>query len=963
MRSPFMAFIVVLMMIGSTAVVLAADEPSTSKLNEVEAQSFVQVLDITSYPDDQDGDELFDGIQVVAKVHYNRTGDYTVHFKLSPVDGSWWLSSAESQRIDKTPSNAHHVVLFEGWKIRNRGYNGYLVAQVDVLNPVNDQVLSTHKETLDRYYRAAQFESIDSGAVVTGLGTMKGLDFDGNGLYEVLEVPVIVETTTPGLYRVLMHYSWQTVAVSDVNARTRTNSMTNWSQMEAGENTVMMWVSGGHLKLASTIQFSVYVYKGVFPGTAYAHPALSVPDNTVYEAPLLRGIYADRHAEKAVDRDDDGVAESLRVSVRLDVDIPGQYTLTAVLAPSGTIDYDDNSQIISHFERLLTASKAAKSTMTWNFEAGTRWAFFEFDGRLLNAWGHDGPYDVHVLVYGPAPTIPTIFDFETADFLADQFVPPKPPLEFTRGHEDMGVMDPGAALFDALQVDFYAKVNTPATYTAFAVLYHDGQEIAYARAKGWLPAAESVKITMTFPGSAIYASGARGTFTVVIWVQGAGIAWNDTTLEHPMTTSYRTGEYSYAMFSPPKLQPDRKDPQPVEDLDFILLRTGIMVVRIDRDRPDLTFYMTDDDGRTALFRVTYTRLLAFADANEDGAPQAPEVAYTSALWAYDWDLSDVSLEEDPTTGRIATFSMSTTVDLIENDPLAAELARPLFTIEDFAKITLVFTLASRDIDHTGEVGTYSVLGGAELKVDIHIDVLAPVKGIDFLTIEQILKDDRGEYVPRTTESDEASDTPDELRRYRETPDLKQRIEFKKRVATPAFYSWVKKAEITRADGTEEVADVLAAYIVTDSRMLLYLSYPYDVETAYIYHDPSVGIYEGGFPGIPEEWIAAFDPLLYGVAALAAVAIVTSLRARGKKEEDGEHEEEEEMDEGTDGETDGEPPQAPVEVRPVQAADGIPSLPEEPVGQNGSTMLPQPPPTVAGTPPVEGQPEEWVDWKD
>ena len=959
-----MALIVVLMMIGSTTAALAADEPTPYKLNEVEGQAFVQVLDISSYPDDQDGDRLYDGIQVVARVLYNRTGEYTVHFKLSHLDGSWWLSSAESQLVDTSPYDAYHEMLFEGWKINSRNYNGYLVAQVDVVNPATNKVLASYKETLDRYYKASQFETVSSGAKVTGLGAMKALDFNGNGLAEILELAVIVETTTPGLYRVVMYYTWQAaVATSDVNAKSHTHTMTNWSQMDEGENTVLMWISGGHLKLASTVTISVYVYKGVFPGEPFNSDPLTVQDGSLFEAPLLRGIFNGAHNEIAVDRPVDGEAEYLQVSVGLDVVIPGRYTMTAVLGPAGTIGYDDTSQVISHFERLLDASKAAKSTNTWDLKAGTQTAYFAFDGRLLNAWDHDGPYEVHVLVYGPAPTIATIFDFETKTFSADQFLKPKPPLEFTQGHSDQGVIDPGTALYKALKVDFNVKVNTPGTYAASAILYHGGQEIAYARAEGPLASAGNAIITMTFPGSAIFASEAVGSFKVVIWVKGEGIAWNDTTLEHPMTATYQTGEYSYKMFSQPKLQPDRRDPQPVEDLDYVLLRTGIMVVRIDRDKPDLTFYMTDDDGKNALFRVTYTRLLAFADVSEDGAPQAAEIAYTSALWAYDWDLSEVSLSEDPTSGRIATFTMSTTVDLIENDPLATELARPLFAIEDFAKITLVFTLTSRDVNHTEEVGTYSILGGAELKVDIHIDVLAPVRGIDFLTIEQTLKDDRGEYVPKTTESNGASIIPDVLKRYRETEELKQRIEFKKNVIAPAFYSWVKKAEITNADGTEEVADVLAAYLITDSRMLLYLSYPYDEETAYIYHDPSVGIYEGGFPGIPDEWVAAFDPLLYGVAALAAVAIVTSLRSRGKKDEEEEYDEDEYEEDEEQEMSDGKVPEDPVDVTPVKVVDDVPSLPEEPVGQNGSTMLPQPPPVAAATSPVETRPEEWVDWKE
>ncbi|MCK5415707.1 MAG: hypothetical protein KAJ35_10035, partial [Thermoplasmata archaeon] len=540
----------------------------------------------------------------------------------------------------------------------------------------------------------------------------------------------------------------------------------------------------------------------------------------------LRGIYANEHNESLKDIDNDGLAEFLRVAVKLDIKIPGEYTLTAVLGPAGTIGYDPNTQVLQHFERLLAASKAAKATMTWTLESSQVWAFFEFDGRLLNAWGYDGAYDVYVLAYGPKPTIGTIFKFTTLSATADMFVHPLPPLEFADEHSDEGVIAPDSTLYEGLRVTYNVKVNTPGPYTAFAILYHENQEISYVRAEGWMGTGDQ-QIIMTFPGQAIYYSGVVGSFTSILKVTGAGIAWNDTTLKHPMTAKHVTSEYSFKMFQPPKVKVDRKVPQPVEDLDFILLRTGIMVVRVDRDKPDLTFYMTDDDGRTALFRVTYTRLLAFSDVNDDGAPQGDEIAYTSALLAYDWDLSDISLEEDPETGRIATVSLTTTVDLVENDPLAAELARPVFTIEDFAEITLVFTLSSEDVNRTDEVGTYSILGGAELKVDVHIDVLTPVEGIDFLTIEQTLKDDRGAYLPKTTEKDAEAPTPDELRRYRETQALKQRIEFRKATATPAFYSWVKKAEVTRSDGTEEVADVLAAYLVTDGRMLLFLSYPYE----------------------------------------------------------------------------------------------------------------------------------------
>jgi len=960
MRNSFMALFVALMMLGPAMVAMAetGPQPDPTSTDGVDNAS-VNILDITGYPDDDDGDGLFDGVQVVSKVGFSRSGDYYLHVKLMPTDGSWWLSAAETQTIEKAPTEVYFEVRFEGWKIRNRNYTGYLVAEVSVLTPATNAVLDTYRETLDRHFKVWEWESTWTGARITGFGTAIALDFDGNGKYELAELPVLIETRTPGLYRVILTYTWERIDVTSVDGRLNQYSITNWTQLEEGINEVPMWVSGAHIRQATSMTFKAYVYKGVFPG-AGNEVTLQVTDPEAYETPTLRGIHDGTHLEVAKDKDADNLAEALQITVGLDVNIPGDYTLTAVLGPKGTLRYDAATADTTLINRLLADRTAAKSTMTWTYGPGDRFAWFSFDGRLLNTWDYDGAYDVIVFAWGPRPVIGTVFKFTTKEFTADQFVHPVPPLQFSGGHIDEGVLDTQTGLLKGLKVTYNVKVNMPGTYTAFAVLYHDGLEIAYTRAQGDLPVSDA-QITMAFPGEAIYNSRAEGTLTAVIWVTGDGVAWNDTTLEHPMTVRYETDEYTWKMFTPPRLKVGPKDPQPVEDLEFILLRTGLMVVRVDRDRPDLTFYMTDDDGRTALFRVLYNRLLAFTDVNEDGAPQPGEVAYTSPLLAYDWEMSDILLSEEPETGRVATFDLTTTIDLVENDPLAQELGRPLFTVEDFARITLTFTLTSRDVNHSDEVGDFKTLGGTELKVDILIEVMSPVEGIDFLTVEQVLKDDRGTYLPKTTEDSPANEpAPDVLQRYRETDDLKQRIEFRQSAKTPAFYSWLKKAELTRSDGTEEVTEVMAAYIVTDGRMVLFLSYPYDVETISIYHDPSLGIYEGGIPGIPEEWKAIFDPLLFGVSALAAVAMVVALRSRGGREEEEEYDDDDmEMD---DGPLDVAPEEGPPS-EPKQGPPDIPELPDEPQANNGSTILPQPPPVPPGPPPPSDGPGDWVEHKD
>ncbi len=974
MRTPVMALLVALMMFGPALLALAepandlsSDGTDSTLRPYLEAEPRIVVEDIIAYLDDQDGDKLLDAIQLVSKIVFNQTGEFVIITRLSPVDESWWLSVSEpytvKPAVDSPTGTANEATLpetkyfgasFEGWKLNSRKVNGYLVARVEVQS-ASGNAIAGYSETLEDYFRYPDFEPAVAGARVIGIDTPVKLDFDGNGRHEILEMPVQVDTTTPGLYRLVMVYRWSSTVVGE-DARFHWQTVTNESQLQAGINVVPMWISGGHILTSQNISVSVYIYKSAFAGQAF-RATYDVLDPLQYERPSNR-IHTGAHTETGIDSDSDGLFDLLKVEVGLDVVYPGDYSMSAVLLPSRTADdgtAETGPLTVDLINRLLAMKKAAKATWKWTYGQGESRAEFLFDGRLVNAWGHDGSFDVYVFWYGPAPFLGGVFGLRTIEFEADDFVHPVPPLEFGMHHADKGVSKAGTELFDGLMVSFNAHVNTPGLYTAFAVLYNgDGKEVAYSRAEGHLEKG-AASIDMVFPGQSIYLSRASGTFTAVVWVQGAGYSWNDTTLVAPMTARHITRSYEWEQFTPPRFQLGPKDPQPVEDLTFVLLRTDIMAVRIDRNNPDLTFYMTEDDGTNHLLRVMYTRLLAISDENADGAPQAGEIVYTSSLFSYDWDMTQISLVEDPVTGRVASFSLSTTVDLVEHDPAAAELARPLSTVEGFARLTLNFSLASRDTNRTDDVGTYLILGGAELKVDIHIEVLTPIEGIDFLTIEQVLRDDRNRYRPDPT-GEGASGAVDELRRYVDTEELKQRIEYREGSGSPGFYSWVRRAEVTKVDGTEEVVDVLAAYMVTDGRVLLYLSYPYDVNTSYVLHDPSLGIFEGGIPfiPIPEEWRAIFDPMLYGLAAVAAVAVVYGMRGRR-----GRPEEEDEMEWEDDGPLEPEPPLRPAP--PQQPDDGIPTLPDEPVVTNGSTILQQPPPTPQM--PVQGPGDGWAEVED
>jgi hypothetical protein len=124
-----------------------------------------------------------------------------------------------------------------------------------------------------------------------------------------------------------------------------------------------------------------------------------------------------------------------------------------------------------------------------------------------------------------------------------------------------------------------------------------------------------------------------------------------------------------------------------------------------------------------------------------------------------------------------------------------------------------------------------------------------------------------------------------VRPFKDIGGIEQTIDFSKDGTTPGFYSWVDSAETTLADGTQLPVDVRAGYTLVDGVMTLYLSYPYDVDTVSISHDPSLGIFDSALPPL-SAWKAVLDPVLWAASALAAVAVAYALRGtrRGRRGE-------------------------------------------------------------------------------
>ena len=914
------------------------------------ANEGVSVPRFKAQPVDANRNGALEAIELSSTVNFSRKGSFEVRLSLAADDGRWQLSWVESAfATGPFPASRYFEAGFEAWRLLKQQLGVGLVARVQVTNATTGVVVASAASKLGPY-SASDLEVPDGevGATVTGIGEVRGLDLDGNGAPDVLEVPVLLDVRQAATYTITL------AATSGAILQSATRTYFNTTELGKGPQTVRVWVPGSYVR--TVMELSAQARTGGYESNVLNSTA-TVSNAGKYETPDLAHLFTGANRTAGKDADGDRLFDALELQVGLEVAVAGEYHLTAILAPDG--EWVDAPVTFGNIARLLYSVQSGKVVaVSWDgkLPEGRTDVPFVVDGRTLYAWGHDGDYGAIVVAEGPAAFLWGAGRLHrVGTFDHTQFEAPEPPISLVPGHSDAGVPSRTGEGLSAIRVDYRVRVAVAGRYTALGTLLYDGKEVSYAHTVVSLPVGDGT-VSLTFPGEVIRAAVVDGALEARVRIYTGGLAIDNTTFEQGATGSHVTRAYSWREFAPPDPLTDPKQPTPEEGVDHVLLRTGDMVVVVLRDRPDFAFYLASDEGRRAYMRLLFTRLFAISDTNGDGAPQPGEVAYTVDLRAYEWDLSNVEVLDDATLGRIVRFEQSAVVDLVENDPTAEAEGRPLLAVTGFARVTLRLTLASRDAELPADGGMYTVAGGTELKVDVRIDVLRPVADVDFLTVEQLLRDDRGAYVPRPKEAVASPDEAPAIRSFRDREGLRQLVGFEGGKGAPGFYSWVRRADATADDGTTESVDVRAAYMLTQGVMLLYLSYPYDVTTASIYHDPSLGVVGGGLPPLPEVFESMFDPLLFTVSAVAAVAVAWGLRGGGRREDQDEKEEEEEA---------GEPPRAVASPAPRQRPGWQQpppqSAPQPPVPQYPPPQ-PYPPPPPA--PPQQAAPprQDRVEWE-
>jgi len=349
-----------------------------------------------------------------------------------------------------------------------------------------------------------------------------------------------------------------------------------------------------------------------------------------------------------------------------------------------------------------------------------------------------------------------------------------------------------------------------------------------ALVKSYLYPGENV-MSLEFTGSEIFSSRIDGNYIVSLVLEYD----NDVRDSKFYTT---LGYYYHGDFEP--VGKDLSDYTLALLSNTVRLETDALTAVIYEKTPVIEYYYTGDQT-SAMFKVTYTRLIGYSDANGDGMYDTGDSAvYTADLKAANWDSNKALFE------NFASFDFDITTSVTMTSTQYPDV-----------DVVLKFHYSS---------ASYTSNAQRKFDIDIQIPDGQTFTGIDAIAIEHELVDESS--TSHGFIFDEAGNTLSFV-----DDDGNQH----------GYYSWLDTADSNNNKGDIVVGASTAG---SSSGMILYLSYEYDESTARIFHDPVIGVDP---ENIKEGIIDTIDrilhhPAVYIISVLIAAGIVFGTLFRKRK---------------------------------------------------------------------------------
>ncbi len=411
---------------------------------------------------------------------------------------------------------------------------------------------------------------LDTSALTTCLGPAlfspphsdRGVDLDGNGRFDYLDVDVSIAVTTSGTYEV-------DATLYDQSGTTFIMSQATTFFGTPGPNTVTFSFLGRTIYdsgIDGPYRVDLYLFQLAGPlidtDTHLTRAYLA----TDFEAPAA--AFRPPHSDRGVDTDvpPNGRYDQLQLDIGVTVNTAGTYYIETAVMDSGF--------------NFVTFQAG-----TFPFATGSQTATFLYPGELFYAATSDGPYRIQMVLYDLSRNMLDMDTYTTGPYAKTDFDPP--PIAFAPPHSDHGEDTdvPPDGLFDWLVVSASLDVAEAGDFTLSGSLYGPGgfPFIADATAQATLGVGAAT-MDLKFPGVAIRQAFRSGFFQVYMDVARTG---SNASTDYD---SYMTGFYDFTDFQPPPAQFERPHgdrgvdaSSPPDGLyDWLVIDAGVNVTKAGR---------------------------------------------------------------------------------------------------------------------------------------------------------------------------------------------------------------------------------------------------------------------------------------------------------------------------------------------------------------------------------------------
>lgn len=325
---------------------------------------------------DGNSNGLFDALNVNVGVQVNAAGSYTLVGWLYAADGNPIPGAVATTAFS---SSGTQTLQFDGKSIRWQRKNGpYTVRDLEVRDASQARVaFLAQAYTTPTAYTATQFES--GGAEIDATAYRDhGIDRNGDGLYDLLQISSTIHATSAGLYHLSASLKDQAgQSITDIAQDVTLNTGNNAVPLDFPGGVIRQHGVDGPYQLTQVILTT----QGGDVIDQQARAAMTQPYTaTAFAFPLV--ALAGDFSDTAVDVNHDGQKDYLNVAVRVQ---PGNNGV--VIAQGRLIDKNDNE--VQWVETNVAVTAGVAQTVTLPFSA-----------TEILSHGVDGPYVVKdVLIY------------------------------------------------------------------------------------------------------------------------------------------------------------------------------------------------------------------------------------------------------------------------------------------------------------------------------------------------------------------------------------------------------------------------------------------------------------------------------------------------------------------------------------------------------------------------------------